>query len=270
MNIALGFMVGLAGGVGLAFLFENLDITLYTTKQVEEVTELPALGKIPTARRRRQVSLFNGNSPQAEAFRCLRTNIFTLDHDAPLQTLLITSAEPREGKSTIVTSLALAIAQSGRKVVVVDSDLRRPTLHKVFDLSNKVGLSSVLSQEITLEEAVQDSQVSGIQVLTSGPLPSNPAELLGSPHMTALIEQLARQFDTVLFDAPSLLAVTDAAVVAPIVDGVVLVVGRAQARRKAVRAACKQLTDVKAKSIGAVVNRAERDSSYDYYYRAPT
>jgi non-specific protein-tyrosine kinase len=270
LNIALGFMVGLAGGVGLAFLFENLDTRLYTTEQIEGVTELSVLGKIPTARRQRQIALFNGNSPQEEAFRHLRINIFTLDHDAPFQTLLITSAEPREGKSTIVTSLALAIAQSGRKVVVVDSDLRRPTLHKVFDLSNKVGLSSVLSQEITLEEAVQDSQVSGIQVLTSGPLPSNPAELLGSPHMTALIEQLARQVDTVLFDAPSLLAVTDAAVVAPIVDGVVLVVGRAQARREAVRAACKQLTDVKAKSIGAVVNRAERDRSYDYYYRAPT
>jgi succinoglycan biosynthesis transport protein ExoP len=269
-NIALGFMVGLAGGIGLAFLFENLDTTLYTTEQIKEVAELSTLGKIPTARRQRQVTFFNGNSPQGEAFRRLRTHIFTLDQGMPLQTLLVTSAEPREGKSTIVANLALAIAQSGRKVIVVDGDLRRPTLHRIFDLSNEIGLSSILKQEATLDEAAQDSKIAGVQVLTSGPLPSNPAELLGSPQMTALIEQLAQQFDMVLLDTPSLLAVTDAAVLAPTVDGVVLVVGRAQAQREAVRAAHQQLVYVKARSIGVVVNRAEQDGSYYYYHRAPT
>jgi len=266
LNIALGFMVGLAGGMGLAFLFENLDTTLYTTEQIEKVTELSTLGKIPTARRQRQITFFNGNSPQGEAFRRLRTNIFVLDHDAPLRTLLVTSAEQREGKSTIVVNLALAIAQSGRKVIVVDADLRRPTLHRIFDLSNKIGLSSILKQEVTLDEAVQDSNVPGVQVLTSGPLPPNPAELLDSPQMIALIEQLARRFDIVVLDAPSLLAVTDAAVLAPTVDGVVLVVERAQARREAVQAACRHLTGVKANSIGVVVNRAEQDGSYHYYH----
>jgi non-specific protein-tyrosine kinase len=270
LNIALGFMVGLAGGMGLAFLFENLDTTLYTTEQVEEATELSTLGKIPTARRQRQIVFFNGDSPQGEAFRRLRTHIFTLDHDTPLQTLLVTSAEPREGKSTIVANLALAIAQSGRKVIVVDGDLRRPTLHKIFELSNEIGLSSILKQEATLDEAVQDSKIAGVQALTSGPLPPHPAELLGSPQMTALLEQLAQQFDMVVLDTPSLLAVTDAAVLAPTVDGVVLVVGRAQAQREAVRAARQQLANVKARSIGVVVNRAEQDGSYYYYHRTPT
>jgi succinoglycan biosynthesis transport protein ExoP len=266
LNIALGFMVGLAGGIGLAFLFENLDTTLYATEQIEEATELSILGKIPTGKRRRQITLFNGHSPQGEAFRRLRTHIFTLDHDAPLQTLLVTSAEPREGKSTIVANLALAIAQSGQKVIVVDADLRLPTLHKIFDLSNEIGLSSILRQEVTLDEAAQDSKIPGVQVLPSGPLPPNPAELLGSPQMTALIEQLAQQFDLVLLDTPSLLAVTDAAVLVPTVDGVVLVVGRAQARGEAVRAARQQLADVRARSVGIVVNRAEQDGDYHYYH----
>jgi len=267
LNIGLGFMVGLAGGVGLAFLFENLDTTLHTTQQIEEVVTLSTLGKIPAAKRQQQVALFNGNSPQGEALRCLRTNIFALDHDVHLQTLLVTSAQPREGKSTIVAGLAFAIAQSGRTVIVADGDLRLPTLHKTFDLPNEIGLSSILEQKATLDEAVQESNIPGVQVLTSGPLPSNPAELLDSPQMAALIEQLAQQFDMVLLDAPSLLAVTDAAVLAPVVDGVVLVVGRTQAQREAVQAACQQLADVKARSIGVVVNRAEQDGRYTYYHR---
>jgi len=265
LNIALGFVAGLVGGICLSFLFENLDTTLYATEQIREVTELPVIGKIPTAGRRQQVALFNGHSPQREAFRRLRTNIFTLDHDAPPRALLVTSAEPREGKSTIAANLALAIAQSGRNVIVVDGDLRKPTLHRAFDLSNEIGLSSVLKQEATLDQAVQDSRIPGVQVLTSGPLPPNPAELIDSPGMTGLIEQLARRCDMILLDAPSILAVTDAAVLASATDGVVLVVGRTQARREAVQAACRHLADVKARLIGVVVNRAEKGGGYYYH-----
>jgi succinoglycan biosynthesis transport protein ExoP len=268
LNIALGVMVGLASGVGLVFLFENLDTTLYTTEQIEEATELSVLGKIPTARRQRQIVFFNGDSPQGEAFGRLRTHIFTLDHDAPLQTLLVTSAEPREGKSTVVANLALAIAQSGQRVIVVDGDLRRPTVHKIFDLSNEIGLSSVLKQEATLDEALQGGKTPGVKVLTSGPLPPNPAELLDSPQMTALIEQLVQQFDMVLLDSPSLMAVTDAAVLAPTVDSVVLVIGRAQARQEAVQTACQQLANVKTRWV-LVVNRAEQDGAYEYYRHTP-
>jgi capsular exopolysaccharide synthesis family protein len=269
LNIALSLLVGLAGGAGLAFLFENLDTTLYTTQQIEEVAALSSVGRIPTARRQGRVFFFNGSSPQGEAFRRLRINVFALDHDAAPQTLLVTSASPREGKSTIAANLALAVAQSGHRVVTVDGDLRRPTLHRIFDLPNDVGLSSVLKQETTLDEGLEDSGMPGVWVLTSGPLPLNPVELLGSPQMITLIEQLAQQFDMVLLDTPALLAVTDAAVLAPIVDGVILVVGRTQARREAVRAACQQLADVKARLVGVVVNRAEQDGTYEYYLHTP-
>ncbi len=265
LNIALGILVGLAGGIGLAFLFENLDTTLYTTQQIEEVTELSTLGKIPMRRKQRHITVFNSNSVQEEAFRRLRTNLFALGDGASLHTLLVTSAEPGEGKSTVVANLASTIAKARQNVIVVDGDLRRPSLHKVFDLPNKVGLSNILKQEASLDVAVQDSKIRGVKVLTSGPLPSNPAELLGSPEMFALIRYLAQQFDLVLLDTPPLLTVADAAVLAPAVDGVMLVVARAQARREAVQAAHQQLAKVKARSVGLVVNRAEQNGSYEYY-----
>lgn len=268
--IALAFIVGLIAGTGLAFLFENLDTTLHTTRQIVDVTKLSPLGMIPAARRRPQITIFNSNSPQEEAFRRLRTNILTFDHGRPLQTLLLASAEPDEGKSTVVANLACSLAKSGRKVIVVDADLRLPTLHKIFDLPNEEGLSSVLRQEVPLNQAVRNTNFPGLQVLTSGPLPPNPAELLGSTQMTVLMKQLEQQFDMILLDSPALLAVTDAAVLAPAVDGVVLVVRRAQSRQEAVRSAHQQLINVKARSVGVVVNRAEQDGSYHYYRQTPT
>jgi capsular exopolysaccharide synthesis family protein len=270
LNIALGLVVGLAGGVGLAFLLESLDTTLYATEQIRKVADLPILSQVPAGGRQGQPSLFNGSSPQGEAFRRLRTNLFTLDHDEDLQTLLVTSAEPTEGKSTITSNLAFAVGQSGRNVILVDAHLRLPTLHKIFDMSNRLGLSSVLEGKATLAEATQDSKLPGVSVLTSGPLPANPAELLSSPQMADLIEQLAQQFDMVLLDTPSLLAVTDAAVLARAADGTVLVVERAKARHETVRAARQQLADVRANSIGVVVNRARQDGIYDYYQKMPT
>ncbi|MFC2036543.1 polysaccharide biosynthesis tyrosine autokinase [Chloroflexota bacterium] len=270
LNLALGFVVGLAGGVALAFLIESLDTTLYATEQIKKLTELPILGQVPSAGRQDQPVLFNGTSPQGEAFRRLRTNLFSLDHDSSLQTLLVTSAEPREGKSTIVGNLAFAVAQSGRKVIVVDAHLRLPTLHKIFDLSNRVGLSTVLEQKATLDGAVQKAEIPGVHVLTSGPLPVNPAELISSPQMSDLVRQLAQQFDMILLDTPSLLAVTDAAAVSQTVNGVVLVVERGHARQESVRAAREQMADVKVSPVGVIVNRSKQNGIYDYYERMPT
>lgn len=268
LNIALGFLVALAGGTGLAFLFENLDTRLYTIGQIENIPEFSVLGTIPTAKKREQITSFGSNSAREEAFRRLRTNIFTHDNKVPLQTLMVTSAAQGEGKSTIVANLALAIAQSKRKVVVVDSDLRLPTLHTVFNLPNEIGLSSVLKQGAILDEAIQSSSFPRIHVLTSGPLPSNPAELLGSPQMTAVLWELTQRFDVVLLDTPALLPVADAAVLAPAVNGVVLVVSRAQARKEDVQAACQQLADVKARVVGLVMNRAPHNGSDRYYTKS--
>lgn len=266
LNIAMGVLVGLIGGVGLAFLFENLDTKLYTTAQIQEATDLPTLVSIPEVKRRGQVGFLNGDSPEGEAFRRLRAKILNLDQDVPLRSLAITSAIPGEGKSTVVASLAYTIAQTGHLVVVVDGDLRRPTLHKIFELPNQIGLSSLLRGEATMDEAVQQSKIPKLYVLTSGPLPPDPAVALGSPQMAAVIEQLTQLFDRVFLDTPSLLAVTDAGVLAPLVDGVVLVVGRAQARGEAVQAAHNQLADVGARSIGVVVNRADQGGGFEYYY----
>src|SRR3990172_3288760 len=168
LNIALGFLVALASGTGLAFLFENLDTRLYTMEQVENIPELSVLGTIPTAKQQDQITFFGGDSAQEEAFRRLRTNLFTQDQEVPLKTLMVTSAAEGEGKSTVVANLALAIAQSRRKVVVVDSDLRLPALHTLFNLPNEIGLSSVLKQGATLDEAIQTSHLPRIHVLTSG------------------------------------------------------------------------------------------------------
>lgn len=270
LNLALGVVLGLLAGFGLAFLVESLDTTLHSADQIKKTAELPLLGRIPAGSRRDQPALFDGMSPQGEAFRRLRISLLSLEQDEALRTVQVTSAEPREGKSIVAANMAQALAQSGRRVMIVDAHLRLPTLHKVFDLTNRIGLSSVLSEQATVEEAIQRTNAPGIQVLTSGPLPANPAELLGSPQMKSLIEQLAKEFDMVLVDTPSLIAVTDAAAVSKSVDGVILVVELGRARQEYVRAARQQLVDVRAKPIGVVINRAEHDSTYDYYQRIPT
>jgi polysaccharide biosynthesis transport protein len=267
LNIALGLVVSLIGGVGLAFLFENLDSTLYTSEQIEDTTGLSALGMVPNAIIRNQLVSSNGSNPYGDAFRRLRTNILTLEQDRPLHTLLVTSPEPGEGKSTIVTNLASAMAKFGQKVVIIDCDMRLPTLHKVFNLPNEQGLSTVLTEKTELESTIQETTFPGVWVLTSGPLPRNPAELLGSRQMSEVIEKLCTHYATVLIDTPSILEVTDAAVLAPYVDGVILVVNQAHSHREQVHLAIKQLADVKAKTLGVVINRVERKSSYYYYYK---
>lgn len=260
---ALGMVIGLVAGLGLAFLFENLDDTVHSTEQIRSLASLPILGKIPATSQRDAV-LFRGAMPQEEAFRRLRTNLFALADRSPLQSILVTSAEPNEGKSTTIANLAMAVSQSGRKVVIVDADLRRPSMHKIFNLNNQLGLANVLNQETTLDDALQFSMIPGVQVLTSGPQTANPAELLGLRAMAAIIEQLVEQFDLVLIDTPSLQTVTDAAVLAPMVDGAMLVVARGHARQQSVRAALQQLANVRTVPLGIVVMRGEQDGTYHY------
>jgi capsular exopolysaccharide synthesis family protein len=261
-------MVGFASGLGLAFLLEHLDTTLYTDEEIEKVAGCKILAKIPTFKRKQGIVLLNGNSPQREAFRRLRTNIFVPNQVETLQTLLVTSAEPGEGKSTTVANLAFTIAQWGRKVVVVDSDLRLPILHKVFDLANDIGLSNVLQGEATWNEVVQESEIPGVYVITSGSALHNSAERLGLLEMSALIEELRDQFDTVLLDTPALLPAIDAAVIAPQVDGTLLVVGCDQIRKQDLQAVRRQLRHSQAKLIGAVVNRTKWNRRYNGYYHS--
>jgi non-specific protein-tyrosine kinase len=260
LNIALGFLVGLFGGLGLGFLLENLDTTLYTTSQIEKATERVVLGGIPQSKRKQHGLVFDSTSPQAEGFRRLRINLSILDQNAPLRTLLVTSAEPGEGKTTIAINLAYAMAQAKQRVLLVDCDLRLSTLHQVFDLPNDCGLSDILQHNASWARVIQESKrIAGLSILSSGAAPSNPSELINSREMTALIKQAAEQFDIVVLDTPALLAVKHAAALASTVDSVLLVVERSRARQSAVRAACELLVNAKARSIGVVVNNTELD-----------
>lgn len=266
VNIALGAAIGLIGGIALAFLMDNLDTTLYTQEQIENATQMMTVGRIPAAKDDMQLArLANGHYPQLESFRRLRTNILATGNGGSPQVVLLTSAKRGEGKSTVCANLAVTIAQSGREVIVVDCDLRLPTTHKFFDLPNKRGLTNILTGEVTYEEAIQYTTYPRVQVITSGPLPPNPTELLGSQQMIDLIDQLRQQYDFVLLDTPALLSVADAAVLAPTVDNVILVVAQAQTRRGDVDTVRQQLSNVRVKSMEVVINRAEANGSYAYY-----
>ena len=262
--IPLGLILGLMAGVALAFLLENFDTTMHSSEEIAKRVELPVLGRIPSGTRGRLTVFFPEKSPQEESFRRLRTTIFALDPNAELRSLMVTSAQPSEGKSTTVANLALAIAQAGRRVIVVDGDLRKPTMHRVFRVGNSVGLSNVLTREVALDEAIQYSMIPGVQVLAAGPASPNPAELLGLPEMSEAIEELSKQFDFVLIDAPSLQTVADAAVLSLIVDRVVVVVARGVVRQETVDSALDELASVHCKPMGVVVSRAERTSDFHY------
>jgi len=264
LNLALGLAGGLAAGLGLAFLAEHMDRRLFTTDEIQFKTGLPIIGSIPATRWRNKRTIYNHQSPQLEAFRRLRANVLTITGDATPHTLLVTSAQPREGKSTITANLAFALAKSGRRVVTVDANLRRPRLHKIFGLPNTGGLGAVLESETTLEDALQETSFEGVMVLVGGQSVS-PVELLDSERMTHILDDLSRRFDLVLIDTPAFLAVTDAVPLIPKVDAVLLVVGRAVADGDCVQAACKQLTNVNAPLLGVVVNWARGERTFDHY-----
>ena len=254
--IGLGFAIGLIGGMGLALLFESLDTRLYTVRQIELFTKLQVIGDIPDARDRDpDNNLFTDSRLHTEAFHRLRTNIFSQAEDRELQALLIASPVTQDGRSTVTANLALSIAQANRNVIVVDANLRWPAIHKIFGLKNDLGLSEYLEQNAKLADVIQPTQFPEIHVITSGKLPSNPVELLSSDQMKLLIAQLKQQYEVVLIDSPASLTVTDPAVIAPNVDGVVLVIRQGWVRREALQATLKHLTHVHANLVGVIANR---------------
>lgn len=210
------------------------------------------------------IALRDPRSPAAEAYRALRTNIQFSSLDKPLRTVLATSTSPDEGKSTTIANLAVTIAQAEQRVVLVDCDLRRPTLHTLFGLSNEEGLTSLMLQEGG-RIPVQKTEVPGLLVLTSGPLPPRPADILGSRRMEAVIAQLREHADIVLFDTPPVNAVTDAAVLATKVDGVLLVFRSGATKRDRAREARRLLDKVNANIVGVVLTDVQGEDRYSYY-----
>ena len=211
------------------------------------------------------ITLTDPRSPISEAYRTLRTNLSFSSLDEPIRTLVVTSPAPDEGKSTTVANLAVTMAQGGRKTILVDCDLRRPSLHTLFDCQAEPGLTDLLLEEDG-KPALQQTQVEGLQLLASGPLPPNPADLLGSQKIDKIIASLAGAADVVLFDAPPVIAVTDAAVLGAKVDGVLLVIGAGKTRREHAERAKEMLERANVRIVGAALTNAPKDSSIGGYY----
>ncbi|HJY29622.1 MAG TPA: polysaccharide biosynthesis tyrosine autokinase, partial [Pyrinomonadaceae bacterium] len=290
-TVIAAFLLSIGLGIGLALFFEYLDDTVHSTEEVERVLHLPALAVIPSvgsAARRRvlpsstalQKQNGNGNghsellmnvdsrSPLAEAYRHLRTSVLLSTAGRAPKSLLVTSSLPGEGKTTTAVNTAISLAQTGASVVIIDADMRRPRLQSIFDMHGQLGLSSILSSDISADDMlamVRSHEESGLNVLTSGPIPPNPAELLGSDQMRRLLAVLQANYTHVVVDSPPVSSFTDGVLISTMVDGVLLVVHGGKSSRHIVRRSKQLLNDVGAKIFGVVLNNINLQS-HDYYY----
>jgi polysaccharide biosynthesis transport protein len=271
-TVLLASAIGLALAVGGAFLIEYLDDTIKTPEDVSRATELSTLGGIARIEGNKYpdklIAVHHPLSPIVEAYRVLRTNLQFSSVDKPLRTLMVTSPAPTEGKSVTLANLAVVMAQSGLKVVLVDTDMRRPVQHKIFGLSNSHGVSdAILHPNPGAAEHLLETGVGNLWLLPSGHIPPNPAELLGSERMAGVIEELKGRADVVLFDAPPTLVVADAVILGSKVDGVLMVTDAGSTRRHAAEKAVEELRRVKSNLLGVVLNRLSgRRNGYYYYY----
>jgi capsular exopolysaccharide synthesis family protein len=212
------------------------------------------------------ITLEQSKSPISEAYRTLRTNVQFTSVDSETKKIMITSSGPREGKSFTLANLAVSMAQAGKTVLVLDVDMRNPTQHKLFGLDNGQGLSIALLQDQDYQQYIRETAVPGVMVLTGGPIPPNPAELVGSKRMKRLLEEASEQYDIVLIDTPPIVAVTDAAILAQEVDGVILVLASGEVNKDFAQRAKELLDKVGAKILGAVLNKVDLKTSEYYYY----
>ena len=272
-NSLLATVAGMLFAAGVVFAVDTLDDTIKNPDEIRRVSNLPILGMIAAhaAADDRPISLSQPRSPVAEAFRALRTNTMFTGVDKPLNRIIVTSATPQEGKTTISANLAVVLAQGERKVVVIDADLRRPQIHRKFGLYNRVGLSDLFLLMRPLESfpqgAINYSESARLAVITAGKLPPNPAELLTSQKMAQFLDMLGREYDLILIDTPPVLTVTDAAALAPCVDGVILVVKPGATRLRDFQQAFEQLRAGGARVLGVVLNAVNPHSrKYGYYY----
>lgn len=271
----LALVMGAVVGLGIAFLVEFLDDSVKSKDDLERAAPgMPVLGLIPVVSSWKGkdqaylVSVAEPMSPAAEAYRTLRTSIQFLSLERPLRTLQLTSANPREGKTTSLANLAVALARSGQTVVVVCCDLRRPRIHEFFGLSNDVGFTSVLLGKVPLSAALQEvPDQARVSLLASGPLPPNPSELLSSKRTVEVLTMLQAEFDIVLIDSPPVLPVTDALVLSGRVDATLLVAVAGATTRKEAGRAVELLRQVDAPLLGAVLNGVDTEGSYGYAYQ---
>ncbi len=275
--------------MGLALFLEYLDDTIRSTEEIENYLQLPALAAIPTidSLPKRKLLLVGSNeepdpransellinadsrSPLGEAYRQLRTLILLSTAGHPPKSLLITSSLPSEGKTTTATNTAISLAQTGANVLIIDADMRRPRLHSVFDIDNGAGLSTLLSSTLDEREIlkyIRRDETTKLNLLTSGPIPPNPAELIGSEQMANLLKMLQNHFTHVVVDSPPIASFTDGVLIASMVDGVILVVHAGKSSRQVVRRSRQLLQDIGAKIFGVVLNNVDLKSQDNYYY----
>ncbi len=276
VNVAMGLLMGLFGGCALAFFMEYLDSTVKSREDVEITVGMPFLGIVPlieeqdlrTLTNTRDRSIFVHAVPRsnvAEALRSVRTNLLFSGH-GPLNRLLVTSALPQEGKSFLTSNLSVLIAATGSKLLIIDADLRRPNLHKLFELENTQGLSTVLAGIHSFEECVTETHVPNLHVMLAGPTPPNPAELLGSERMTELLDSITG-YDMILIDSPPVNVVADPLMLSSLVDGVLVIIEANSTSRSLVARTRDLLMEVNANVLGAVVNKLNvRRAGYGYYY----
>lgn len=271
--LTLALLVGLLLGLGLALLLEVMDNSVFSQLDVEQRVGVPFLGLVPMIPDPKEAGtrdLYVHHHPKssiAECCRAIRTNILFMSPERPLKTILVTSTAPQEGKSTSVINLGISMAQSGNRVVLVDTDMRRPRLHKAFQIPNDVGVSTIVVGEGTLDGAIKNTDVPGLFVVPCGPVPPNPAELLHTRAFAKLLEELGQRFDRIILDSPPIHPVADAIVLATQAEGVVLILKAGLTNRTLAKRAVRALKDVKAKIYGAILNSVDlEDPKYGGYY----
>jgi polysaccharide biosynthesis transport protein len=293
-NFAIGLGIGLLLGFGLAILREQLDSSIKTPEDVEQILGQTFLGLLPSVhedgvssgssrrskKKQRRLGAETKTPPEllvhtqplsslAEAARAVRTNLLFMNPDKPHRTLLVTSAAPSEGKTTVACSIAISMAQSGQRVCLVDCDLRRPKLHRLFGRAGDLGLTNVLVGEATVSEVAQLTQIENLYCIPAGPTPPNPADLLHSERFRAFIEELGQKFDRVVIDSPPVAAVADSAIISTLVDGCVFVIRAFSTSGQLSKQGLRSLTDVESPVVGVVLNDVDLDkqqSYYQYYY----
>ena len=256
LNLALGLLVGLALGLGIAILIEVLDTRIRGERHIREITDAPILGAITfdkNAPKRPLIVQAEPSSPRAEAFRSLRTNLQFLDVEGGPRSFVVTSSVAAEGKSTTTANLAIVMAQSGIRVLVIDADMRSPSIASIYGIEGAVGLSDVLIGRVKLPDAIQPWGMKTLSILPAGATPPNPSELLGSRAMVALLRAVEKEFDAVLIDAPPLLPVTDSALLAKHVRGAIVVVASGRTHRGQLHGAIESLRNIGAHVAGLVV-----------------
>ena len=277
LNLALGLIFGLFSGIGLAFLIEFIDDTVKSPEEIERLVHSTILGQIPAIKdnkdAEKQIAFLTANDPNssmAEAIRSLRTNLLFSTQDGIPKSLHITSATPSEGKSSIIINLATTLCQAGKTVLLIDCDIRKPSVHKRLNIDNNEGLTSYLTSQIDAEAATSPTDIEGLFVISAGPSAPNPAELLSNNKMEELLNLAYEKFDTILLDSPPVMGLADSLILSNIASATIFVVAYGQAKKKSIQDAFSRLKQAQAHIIGTVFSKAKHESGshdhYDYYY----